>query len=238
MKSSICPLPLPSLLLFLFGLLLLSPAVSFAQDELLIPLPGTIPKGEDPVKKPSEVLIPLPGSIPKNEKPAKPEKAGIIPLPAAPKTENTTLIITPSEGATGEIVIEPSAPPPMPTVPPPPDPGAPKPGPVASGTSGPIKNPLPAYPKDTSSAMFMLMKTWECDAYDGHVLLEHSVKTYGEDSGDPFIIKGIEGLPAFQVSLREDDITLDELLDILANKHQFDWGVDIPGKVVYVYPGR
>lgn len=95
---------------------------------------------------------------------------------------------------------------------------------------------FPIFPKDTSSAIFMIMKTWQCENYDGNTLLSHAVEVYGGESVDPFQVLGLVEDPGFYVTLFEEDITLDELLDILASISGRDWGVDIPGRTIYFYP--
>ena len=104
---------------------------------------------------------------------------------------------------------------------------------IASGNSS---GDLPIFPKDTSSAIFMVMKTWQCDDYDVKTLLSHSVKVYGDESVDQFEIRGLDKDGAAKISVDEEDITLDELLDLVANKTGRDWGVDIPSKVIFFYP--
>lgn len=107
---------------------------------------------------------------------------------------------------------------------------------VASGTEG--SGTMPIFPKDTSSAIFMVMKTWQCDNYDGNTLLTHALEVYGKEADDVFQIQGLspEGGTDFMVTVEEEDITLDELLDILATKSGRDWGVDIPSRTIYFYP--
>lgn len=93
------------------------------------------------------------------------------------------------------------------------------------------------FPKDTGSAIFMVMKSWKCDDYDGVKLLEQALDVYGKESGDEFQIKGYENLPqGFTISVEEEDITIDELLDIMAAKSGHDWGADVPSKIIYIYP--
>lgn len=94
---------------------------------------------------------------------------------------------------------------------------------------------LPFFPKDTSSAIFMVMKTWECENYDAKTLISHAIKVYSEESEDQFLQKGLDEISSFNVSLNEEDITLDELLDIIAQKGNFDWGVDVKNKIIYFY---
>jgi len=107
---------------------------------------------------------------------------------------------------------------------------------VTSTTSASQATNLPIFPKDTSSALFMVMKTWECEKYDGKTLLNHAIGVYGQEAEDQFKAQGLEALPDFLVTLKEDDITLDELLDIVAQKSNTDWGVDISQKTIYFYP--
>lgn len=97
---------------------------------------------------------------------------------------------------------------------------------------------LPVFPKDTSSAVFMVMKTWECTDYDGATLINHSVGVYGKESEDHFEVKGLDRLKPFKLTLKEDDVTLDELLDAIAAKTGLDWGVDISQKTIYLYPKK
>jgi len=82
----------------------------------------------------------------------------------------------------------------------------------------------------------MVMKTWECDNYDGRTLLEHAIGVYAKESEDAFTIKGMDALTPFKVTLKESDITLDELLDVVSQKAGIDWGVDIEQKNIYLYP--
>lgn len=188
----------------------------------------------------SEVLISLPVKI----KPHKPE-----PKPEESKQEpNAPASDTPL------IQIEPPAPVEIPSgdanFPTPPDevtissgaelgdmlpPGPPPEVAVASGAAE--GQSMPVYPKDTSSAVFMVMKTWQCKDYDAGTLLTHAVEVYGKEADDVFKIQGLsEAEGTFQVSVEEEDITLDELLDIVAMKTGRDWGVDIPSKIIYFYP--
>ena len=84
---------------------------------------------------------------------------------------------------------------------------------------------LTVFPKDTGSAIFMVMKSWKCDDYDAGTLLEHAVWSLRGRSGRPFQIKGIPSeAQAYDVTIEEEDITLDELLDIVAQKRK-DWGL-------------
>ena len=105
---------------------------------------------------------------------------------------------------------------------------------VSSNTTG---ESITVYPKDTGSAIFMVMKSWKCDDYDAEKLIEQALDVYGKDSDDIFQINGLNNLTkGFSVSVEEEDITLDELLDILAAKSGNDWGADIPNKMIYIYP--
>lgn len=221
---------------------------SYGSDGLILPMPGkkdiekasatvNLPKKQPEVKKPggSAAIIPLPKQIKPVPKPAKPE----TPEPPTPVQDKPLLpIATP-------------APPPEPVlmddIPVPPDevvispsdsmndliPPAPPPEvPVDSASGG----TLPVFPKDTSSAIFMVMKSWQCDNYDGNTLLSHAVEVYSKEADDIFKIEGLNPDEEFLITVEEEDITLDELLDILAMKSGRDWGVDIPSKVIYFYP--
>ena len=96
---------------------------------------------------------------------------------------------------------------------------------------------LTVFPKDTGSAIFMVMKSWKCDDYDAGTLLEHAVGVYAGEADDPFQIKGIPSeAQAYDVTIEEEDITLDELLDIVAQKAGRDWGVDMNPRTIYFYP--
>jgi len=228
-----------------------------AQEEPLLPLPDPKTERESAPASEPEVLIPLPGNRLPNGKMLPPEKhdGSLLPLPPKGK-KGQGLIPPPPPPDNPEIIVNPK-PPAQPETPPeivinpeaPTGPNthelsnsAPR-SPQTQQTSVPQTNegkpqPLPAFPKDTSSAVFMLMKSWQCDSYDGKALLEHAINVYGQEAEDKFIVKGLENLPKFNVTLKEDDITLDEMFDILANKNGFDWGVDIPGKTIYFYPGK
>ena len=198
-------------------------------------------------KKPqqgSEVLISLPTKI----KPVKPE-----PKPQIATDTVATETAKPADKPL--ITIEP--PKPEPTTekpagdfPTPPDevtissgeqigdllPPAPPPE-VPVSNEGGASETLPVFPKDTSSAIFMVMKTWQAQDYDGATLLKHAVETYGKEADDVFQIQGLtEGEEGFKINVEEEDITLDELLDIIAMKSGRDWGVDIPSRIIYFYP--
>ena len=95
---------------------------------------------------------------------------------------------------------------------------------------------LPLFPKDTSSALFMVMKTWECQDYDGKILIRHAAKVYGEAAFDEFRVEGLDALPEFRLTLHEEHVTFDELLDVISHNTGYDWGVDIPQRVIYIYP--
>lgn len=105
---------------------------------------------------------------------------------------------------------------------------------VANETTG---ESITVYPKDTGSAVFMVMKSWKCDDYDCSKLLEQAVEVYGKEADDTFKINGLSNIAqGLTVSVEEEDITLDELLDVLAAKTGNDWGADVPNKIIYVYP--
>lgn len=188
-------------------------SVSIAPPESLIGLPSDAALNNPPEapKKPvdPETLISLPQ-----------EPRTVPDFPAAPSATGSEqppiVIAAPDDSA--EIVISGQAP----TQAAQPDPAG--------------KSALPVFPKDTSSAIFMVMKTWECDNYDGRTLLEHAIGVYAKESEDSFTIKGMEALPQIKVTLKESDITLDELLDVVSQKSGIDWGVDIDQKVIYLYP--
>lgn len=96
---------------------------------------------------------------------------------------------------------------------------------------------LTVFPKDTGSAIFMVMKSWKCEDYDAGTLLEHAVGVYAGEADDPFQIKGIPSeAQAYDVTIEEEDITLDELLDIVAQKAGRDWGVDMNSRTIFFYP--
>ena len=93
------------------------------------------------------------------------------------------------------------------------------------------------FPKDTSSAIFMVMKSWQCEDYDASTLLSHAVGVYAQEAEDQFQIEGLpEEADSYTVSIEEEDITLDELLDIIAQKAGRDWGVDMSTKTIHFYP--
>lgn len=253
MKKSQCRVPVIVLAVFagLSGL-----AMASDDSGLILPMPGqkqmdkasaslNVPPAppKDPARKPngrSDVLIPLPANI----KPVKQQPAPTEPQQqtASATADNPLITITPptpanDQGTEGDF----PAPPDEVTIssgedlgdllPPPPPPEVS----VASGTAD--AQTMPVFPKDTSSAIFMVMKTWQAENYDAGTLLTHAVEVYGKEADDVFQIQGLsEADGAFQVSVEEEDITLDELLDIIALKSGRDWGVDIPSKIIYFYP--
>lgn len=96
---------------------------------------------------------------------------------------------------------------------------------------------IKVYPKDTGAAVFMVMKSWNCEDYDIVSLINQALEVYNKDAGEEFQIKGLENITAgLQVSVEEEDITFDELLDIMASKSGNDWGCDIQNRTIYVYP--
>jgi hypothetical protein len=238
--------------------ILLSPAFGADDSGLIIPMPGKkqIKKAKEKLSKKAEekkqkktsngTLIPLPTTIkPTPQKPKESKVSDPTDTQNSSKPENQPLIIirpTPQPSQQqdvqdsgsdfptipDEVVIEPDSLSPVENLPS----GSPQAG--GSGDASPSS--LPMYPKDTSSAVFMVMKTWQCQDYDGNTLLSHAVSVYSEEAGDSFSIAGLSEDQAFKLDLDEEDITLDELLDLIALKTGRDWGVDIPGKTIYFYP--
>ncbi|MDD3147381.1 MAG: hypothetical protein PHD82_08775 [Candidatus Riflebacteria bacterium] len=222
---------------------------------LIIPMPGqkdiekastsqnvkpvAQPVGQKPNKGSSEVFISLPSKIKPikpQPKPATPAPEGSaeqgkamiqieLPKPVEKPTSESTFPAPPDEVtiSSGEVIDDllPPAPPPE----------------VPAGDSGAEGQTLPVFPKDTSSAIFMVMKTWQAEDYDGATLLKHAIETYGKEADDIFQIQGLaEDDGVFKINVEEEDITLDELLDIIAMKSGRDWGVDIPNRTIYFYP--
>jgi hypothetical protein len=229
-----------------------SPAIS-QEGGLIIPMPGTkqIDKAKEELKKKnnpesqnsgtsqssknnSGTLIPLPNKIKRPPKQApKPEKNNnepdetpnvLIKIPERPEPgENNTSQDFPQ--IPDEVIVEPDS------LTPPVDLPSDKTSTVDSATEE-----YPLFPKDTSSAVFMVMKTWQCEDYDGNTLLSHAVEVYSQEAGESFQIKGLDPQQAFLLNLDEEDITLDELLDFIALKTGRDWGADVPGRTIYFYP--
>lgn len=219
---------------------------------LIIPMPGQkqIEKAKEELKKPdpakpqdkpekSGTLIPLPKKIkplpkkpdPTNAiEPAKPDEVKpLIVMPSRPKPEPT-----PDSSSDefpqipDEVVIEPdSLTPPV---------SLPDSDPTSVAVSNDDPASLPVFPKDTSSAVFMVMKTWQCKDYDGNTLLSHAVEVYSQEAGESFSIKGLSDDQGFKLDLDEEDITLDELLDLIALKTGRDWGADITSRTIFFYP--
>ena len=105
---------------------------------------------------------------------------------------------------------------------------------VAQDSSG---EKITIYPKDSGSAIFMVMKSWQCEDYDASSLINQALEVYGKDSAETYQINGIENIAkGVTVSVEEEDITLDELLDIIGSKTGNDWGCDITNKTIYIYP--
>ncbi|MBQ2594385.1 MAG: hypothetical protein II567_14035 [Candidatus Riflebacteria bacterium] len=105
---------------------------------------------------------------------------------------------------------------------------------VAQDSSG---EKITIYPKDSGSAIFMVMKSWQCNDYDAASLINQALEVYGKDSAEPYQINGLENIAkGTTVSVEEEDITFDELLDILGSKTGNDWGCDIANKTIYIYP--
>ena len=104
---------------------------------------------------------------------------------------------------------------------------------VAKSLSGDI---VTVYPKDTDSAIFMVMKSWQCEGYNIKNLITQALDVYGKEAGDEFQINGLENIDAnATIDVEEEDITFDELLSIIASKAGNDWGCDIPNKTIYYY---
>lgn len=231
------------------------PAMAADELGLILPMPGKKdiekasatqnlkpspkPGNKQPSKNGSEVFISLPTTI----KSVKPEPAKVTPKATEPAATDKALIQIelpkPVETPTTDSQFP--APPDEVTIssgpeiddllPPPPPPEVPVGGEGADGQT------LPIFPKDTSSAIFMVMKTWQAEDYDGATLLKHAIEVYGKEADDGFQIQGLtEGEGGFKVNVEEEDITLDELLDIIALKASRDWGVDIPNRIIYFYP--
>lgn len=232
--------------------------ISAADDDmgLIIPMPGKQaiekasatrniqqPQASEP-RKPAgngtEVFISLPTRI--EHKKAEPTKA-IASDTASVATSSSQILhiqLPQPVEATASIDAFP-APPDEVTIssgeeigdmlPPPPPPE------VAVGSEGATGQTMPVFPKDTSSAIFMVMKTWQAQDYDGATLLKHAIEVYGKEADDVFKVQGLEeGEGGFKINVEEEDITLDELLDIVAMKAGRDWGVDIPSRTIYFYP--
>jgi len=221
---------------------------AYGSDGLILPMPGkkaiekasatvNLPKKQPEAKKNngSGAIIPLPKQIkplpqpPKPEEPAAPtpvQDKPLLPIATPPPPEPVLMddIPVPPD----EVVISPSDSL-NDLIPPAPPPEVPVDNNAGGGT-------LPVFPKDTSSAIFMVMKSWQCENYDGNTLLSHAVEVYSKEADDVFRIEGLAPGDEFLITVEEEDITLDELLDILAMKSGRDWGVDIPSKVIYFYP--
>ena len=232
--------------------------VSAADDEmgLIIPMPGKkaiekasstlniqqppVSEQKKPVSKGSEVYISLPTRI--EHKKAEPAKT-VASLTSEVATSSSQVLHIqlpkPVEASAATDAFP--APPDEVTIssgeeigdllPPPPPPE------VAVGSEGAAGQTMPVFPKDTSSAIFMVMKTWQAQDYDGATLLKHAIEVYGKEADDVFQVQGLEeGEGGFKINVEEEDITLDELLDIVAMKAGRDWGVDIPSRTIYFYP--
>ncbi len=105
---------------------------------------------------------------------------------------------------------------------------------VAQNSSG---ENIKVFPKDTGAAIFMVMKSWNCEDYDVVSLINQALDVYGKEAGEEFKIQGMENFTkGLTVSVEEEDITYDELLDIIAAKSGNDWGCDLANKVIYIYP--
>ncbi len=232
---------------------------SGANNGLLIPMPGqkqiekqtTKTENKEKERQPKRLrpgkaqnngtLIPLPSKIKQSTEAQKPAKTPDNNEQVTPKEQNPLIIIRPKPAEEpgdvtvsdqefpeipGEVVIESEYTSLTPTVDLPSNDKAPQ---APAGD-------LPLFPKDTSSAVFMVMKTWQANDYDGNTLLAHAVSVYSEEAGEQFQIKGLTEDNSFKLDLDEEDITLDELLDLIALKTGRDWGVDIPTQTIYFYP--
>ncbi len=105
---------------------------------------------------------------------------------------------------------------------------------VAESSSG---EKIVVFPKDTGAAIFMVMKSWQCSDYDSVSLINQALEVYGKDAGEQYQINGLDNIAkGVNVTVEEEDITFDELLDIVAAKTGNDWGCDIANKTIYVYP--
>ncbi|HOT29902.1 MAG TPA: hypothetical protein PLU72_17125 [Candidatus Ozemobacteraceae bacterium] len=231
----------PFAIILCLGTLTSSAPAFSSDDEQLLAIPSAISEpatspATTPVAEPlSETLIGLPTEQALRQPPRQQVKPttdpeSLIPLPSETKSTdgNASSAVQPNQdqppivistpGEDAEIVISGQAPT------------------MADQPQTGTKTGLPVFPKDTSSAIFMVMKTWECDNYDGRTLLEHAISVYGKESEDAFSVKGMDALSPFKVTLKESDITLDELLDVVSQKARIDWGVDIEQKTIYFYP--
>lgn len=219
-----------------------------ASEGLILPMPGQKQMDKAsatvkiPEKKPEQkktgntgAIIPLPTQIKRvpvkmdpdpAAQPQAPKDKPLLPISLPPKPEPQPVLADDVPVPPDEVVISPndSLNDLLPAAPPPEAPGA-------DGQGS-----LPVFPKDTSSAIFMVMKSWQCENYDGNALLSHAIEVYSKEADDSFKIEGLNAAEEFLITVEEEDITLDELLDILAMKSGRDWGVDIPSKVIYFYP--
>ncbi|MBU1107087.1 MAG: hypothetical protein KKB51_10495 [Candidatus Riflebacteria bacterium] len=226
----------------LSALMALSAVKLLASGMLILPMPGQkqIDKASATINAPakkndakttnkSEAILPLPTHI----KPVPLPKPTPPETPTQPRDKPLIQIAPPQPVLADDIPVPPdeveigSSDSFNDLLPPAPPPEVPVEGSQA----------LPVYPKDTSSAIFMVMKSWQCENYDANTLLAHAVEVYSKEADDTFKIEGLSSTAGdFLVTVEEEDITLDELLDILAMKAGRDWGVDIPSKVIYFYP--
>ncbi len=214
---------IPRSILVIASLILLTAHAGFSAEEIL-PLPGM---GTAKPVASGEELIQLPGQ---QQAPgvSNPTQATPIEIPGTQLDPGTTVEMAPSP----EIVIDPLAPDgPAPTTPPV------QPANQSAAPAAPETN-YPLMPKDTSSAIFMVMKTWECQDYDLKTLIEHAASVYGQEAEDRFEVKGLAELTPVTTSVKEEDVTFDELLDVVTRKHGLDWGVDVAQKTIYIYPGK
>jgi hypothetical protein len=242
------------MLVILFSVWVITPHCLFAAgDGLIIPMPDyknnnepSSDKANDKTQKlkptgktnpESGTLIPLPTSIKKNPTNQNQTHSPKETPQTGNDTTNETPLITiepieePQQNQSefpevpDEIVIEPDSLEPTENLPS-----------ETNYQNEPAAGELPIFPKDTASAVFMVMKTWRCDDYNGNTLLAHAVDVYSKGAQEDFQIKGLSEDLKFNITLDEQDITLDELLDLISLKSGRDWGVDIQSKTIYFYP--
>jgi len=226
-----------------------------AQSDLIIPMPGSrqVEKAKEEIKKREEKKQANQGKSAEN----KPSEGALIPLPKKikPAKKLAETVATGTSQPAETLIVIPVKPTPdekpanenpeFPSIPDeievhadsltPPVDLPEQPATDSKGLAQPA-DALPIFPKDTSSAVFMVMKTWQCENYDGNTLLKHAVEVYSQEAGESFNIEGLNAEQPFMLDLDEEDITLDELLDLIALKTGRDWGADITSRTIYFYP--
>lgn len=199
-----------------------------------LPLPVSIehtsPKVQNKSKKATTKNQPiLPLSIKPSQKVAGKEKSKVVNQDDLKIPDE--VVITPDDSSANDILIEPNI-----------DTGFTNNNSLentdVTADTQQTDGTLPVFPKDTSSAIFMIMKTWQCQDFDGNALLQKATEVYGKEAEDSFQIEGLTNEHPFNIDLDEEDITLDELLDIIAHKTNRDWGVDMRSKIIYFYPPK